>query len=404
MRPADNVEKLIKKLRYKANAGTHDRILGNVLQTIDRLEKQKSGVITPNIWRIIMKSRITKLAAAAVLAIAVLIIISQIGGTTPALADIVRPFLTAHTATFKVTIKGQGVPTQEFDGMFMEPCRMRHTQPGGGTVIVDLEQGKFITLLPQLKQAIVLELTNIPEDPGSLNFFQEIRMRILKAQPLDDESVEFLGEKEIDGQSAIGYHVQKPGLDATVWANSETKVPIRIEVFQDTVTVAMSNIVFDVELDESLFSLEIPQGYSVKTIRKNLSEPTEDDFIESFRIWAEHMDGKFPSRMHRSEINEFVKYQQEKMKKKGIEPSIEDITQMQQTIVDMTHGFPFVESLPAESNWHYAGKDVKFGDAESPIFWYRPEGSKTYRVIFGDLHEENIDSERLAELQRLFNE
>lgn len=343
-----------------------------------------------------MKSPITKLAAAAVIIIALLIGINQIG-STPTFAEVVQPFLTARTATFKVTIKGEGVPKQEFDGMFMEPGRMRHNQPGGGTVIVDLEQGKFVTLLPQLKQAVVLVMYNIPEEPGSLNFFQEIRMRILKAKPFDDESVEFLGEKEIDGITAIGYHVQKPGLDATVWADSETKMPIQIEIFQDPMTIAMSNIVFNVELDEKLFIPEVPEGegYEVKILRKDMSEPKEEDFIESFRIWAEHMDGNFPSKMHRSAVNEFMKHQQKKMKEKGTEPTIEDMTQLQQTIIDMTHGFPFVESLPAESDWKYVGKDVKFGDANSPIFWYRPKNSQTYRVIYGDLSVKDVASENL---------
>ncbi|UCG57642.1 MAG: hypothetical protein JSU70_22595 [Phycisphaerales bacterium] len=344
-----------------------------------------------------MKSRKTKLAAAAAVIAAVIVGIHHFGRSVEsvAIADIVQPLLTARTATFKITIGGQGVPSQEFDGMFMEPCRMRHAKPGGGTVIVDLEQGTFVTLLPQLKRAVVLELTNVPEDPGDLNFFQYIRMRMIEAQPLGDESVEFLGEQELDGQSAIGYRAQKPGLDATVWANSETKMPIRIEVFDEPMIITMSNIAFDMELDESLFSLDVPEGYTVETFHKDLSEPTEEDFVESFRIWSEHMDGKFPSRMHRGAVNEFFKYQQEKMKEKGIEPSVEDIMQMQQIAIDMTHGFPFVESLPSESDWHYAGKDVKFGDANIPIFWYRPEGSNTYRVIYGDLTVKDVPPDGL---------
>jgi len=395
MRPAEDIDKLIKKLRYKASVETHDRVLGNVMRALDESEKQKTGAAAPDIWRTIMKSPITKLAAAAIIIIAVSIGLNQIISSTPAFAEVIQPFLTARTATFKVTIEGKGFPGQEYDGMFMEPCRMRHTQPGGGIVIVDLEQGKFVTLIPQLKQAVVLEMINVPEEPGDLNFFQEIRMRILKAQPLDDESVEFLGEKKLDGQSAIGYRVQKPELDATVWANSESKMPIQIEIFEESMTVTMSNIVFDVELDETLFSLDIPKDYSVKTLRKDLSEPKEEDFIESFRIWAEHMDGKFPSKMHRSTVNEFIKYQQEKIKERGIEPSVEDIMQMQQTIVDMTHGFPFVEALTPGSDWHYAGADVRFGDAETAIFWYRPEGSITYRVIYGDLSVKDVSEENL---------
>jgi Ca2+-binding RTX toxin-like protein len=58
---------------------------------------------------------------------------------------------------------------------------------------------------------------------------------------------------------------------------------------------------------------------------------------------------------------------------------------MQQTILDMGRGITFVQQLPADSDWHYAGNDVTFGAAETPIFWYRPEGAETYRVIYGDM-------------------
>jgi len=397
MRPADNIHSQIKKLRLKASAHLDRRVYDAISTALAEPQMIESPHTQAKIWRTIMKSKITKLAAAAAIIVAIFVAVHQFGRSVEsvAFADVVEPFLTARTATFKITITGQGVPSQEFDGMFMEPCRMRHTQPGGGTVIVDLEKGKFVTLLPQLKQAIVLELTNVPEDPGSLNFFQEIRNRILKAQPLNDESVEFLGRQQVDGQSAIGYHVRKPGLDATVWANAETKMPVQIEVVDDPMIITMSNIAFDVQLDEKLFSLDIPEGYAVKTFRRDLSEPTEKDFIESLRIWAEHMDGKFPSKMDRSALNEFMEYQKEKAKQKGTEPSIDDIIALQQVIIDMTHGFPFAEALPADSDSHYAGKDVKFGDADTPIYWYRPKGSKTYRVIYGDLNVKDVTPENL---------
>jgi len=86
MRPAEDIDKLIKKLRYKAGAATHERVLDNVLRALDESEKQKSGVTAPNIWRTIMKSPITKLAAAVVIVIAVLIGINQFGGSIEAVA------------------------------------------------------------------------------------------------------------------------------------------------------------------------------------------------------------------------------------------------------------------------------------------------------------------------------
>ena len=200
MRPADKTRQFIKNASINSNPEINEAVLKELLNELDKSKSMPCAARQPNIWRTIMKSRITKLTAAGVIIIAILIGVHYLGGSieSVAIADIVQPFLTARTATFKITIGGQGVPSQEFDGMFMEPCRMRQSTPGGGTVIVDLEQGKIVTLIPQAKQAVVLEVTNAPEDPGDLNFFQYIRMRILNAHPLDDESVEFLGEQQID--------------------------------------------------------------------------------------------------------------------------------------------------------------------------------------------------------------
>jgi len=54
----------------------------------------------------------------------------------------------------------------------------------------------------------------------------------------------------------------------------------------------------------------------------------------------------------------------------------------------------FVMKLPAES-WRYAGENVKFGDAQTPVFWYQPAGSQMYRVIYGDLSVKDVAPEHL---------
>jgi len=58
-------------------------------------------------------------------------------------------------------------------------------------------------------------------------------------------------------------------------------------------------------------------------------------------------------------------------------------------------GFIFVQLLKAENDWHYVGKNVKLGDSESPVCWYRPDSSETYRVIFGDLSVKDVAPENL---------
>jgi len=81
MKPAERIEKLIKERRYKASAETYYKALGSFLQTVDEHIKQKSAQTRPEIWRKIVNSRITKLAAAAVIIIAGILVIYQTNGS-----------------------------------------------------------------------------------------------------------------------------------------------------------------------------------------------------------------------------------------------------------------------------------------------------------------------------------
>ena len=403
MRPADeNIEKLLNKMHFKASDQTHKKILHETLKAHDQTKIKESEQTQPILWRIIMKNKLTKLATAAVIIITVMKVLQHFGGpiagTSIAFADIVQPLLAAHTATFKATVKVESGPTQIFDGMYMEPIHMRQTTSDGTIVISDLEKGKIITLLPARNKAVVIELVNMPDDAdqSQFNMFAEIKRRIQEAKPNDDEAVEYLGQQRIEGKAAIGYHVKIPGADITVWANQETNMPIQFELSNGPVTYTMTDIVFNVELDESLFDLKIPEGYAVRTMQVDASNPTEKDLLEMFRIWTKYMDGNFPSTLDQSAVMEFVKYQQNKMKENGRQPSEETIMEMQKTIIKMSRGGTFAQELPSESDWHYAGKDARLGEDDVAIFWYRPQGSETYRVIYGDLTVKDVAPENLS--------
>ena len=69
MRPTDNIEKLIKKLRYNPTPKTSDKLHENLLSAFENHNKQYSAPAGANIWRIIMKNKITKLTVAAVIII-----------------------------------------------------------------------------------------------------------------------------------------------------------------------------------------------------------------------------------------------------------------------------------------------------------------------------------------------
>ena len=72
------------------------------------------------------------------------------------------------------------------------------------------------------------------------------------------------------------------------------------------------------------------------------------------------------------------------MAKQGITKDKPPTAEQMQQIVKVSRGFQFALSLPPETDAHYAGADAKLGDATRAVFWYLPEKSKKYRVIYAD--------------------
>ncbi len=395
MRPADNTENLIKKLRYKAGAEAHDRILDNVMRALDESEKQKTGATAPDIWRTIMKSPITKIAAAVVVIVSVIAVIHFLGVPTEgvAWADVVQPILTARTVIFNViTAEGENVPVTRIMNMGKQRVRGEVLSPDGKTVqvivITDFDALQMLQLVPSKKTAVLIDLKDLPEKPE--NVLEEMRNIITKLQNDPNVSVEPLGEKEIDDRIAKGFRARGPDGEMTVWADPQTALPIRMEQKWRQMQFVCTDFQFDIEMDESLFSMEIPDGYSeLPSGELPIASTTEQDLIETLRMWAEIiLDGTFPEdfngQVYVDDVNKnrkkFAELQQEQKVELGLK---------------FGRGFIFVQLLKDENDWHYVGKDVKLGDAESPVCWYRPEGSETYRVIYGDLHVDDASPENL---------
>jgi hypothetical protein len=59
----------------------------------------------------------------------------------------------------------------------------------------------------------------------------------------------------------------------------------------------------------------------------------------------------------------------------------------------------FVMLMKPENDWHYAGKGVKLGSANRLIFWWKPDGAKNYRVIYGDLKIRDVNPEELKKTE-----
>ncbi len=59
-------------------------------------------------------------------------------------------------------------------------------------------------------------------------------------------------------------------------------------------------------------------------------------------------------------------------------------------------GRTFILLALPEAKAHYVGKGVTLSDADREVFWYRPKGSQTYQVIYGDLSVREVAKEDLS--------
>jgi outer membrane lipoprotein-sorting protein len=349
------------------------------------------------IRRKIMKSPITKIGAAAVIIIAVLIglyfLSDSVGITSTAYAEIVERLHKARTLTYVVetTTPIEGMPSISMEVAFKEPGYMRMAAPGGFVSIVDSIQGKCITILPPRKQFIEMEMSNLQKDPAQQNIDVIERLR-----SLPERADEELGTKEIEGRVVQGYRVTEEGLINTIWIDIQTRNLVLVEMeFLNApgMSGTISDFQFDVELDDSLFSLTPPEGYTRMEIQVDTDEVSEQDMIEFLRLWTTWTkDGRFPPTLDPTEL---ANLSMEMVKKGEFKESQTTEEENFQNSLQMTQGLMFLLKLPADSNWRYDGEDVKYGQADKAIFWYRPEGSETYRVIYGDLSVKDVAAENL---------
>jgi outer membrane lipoprotein-sorting protein len=274
------MRKSFKELHVPTSAKLDEQINVEISMALVKAKNNKSADPLPNIWRIIMKIGMTKFAAAAVIIIAVLIGIyysgGSIDGTNVVFAEIVQPLLTAETGRFKMTIDVAGSdldwinygddPVQTIEVVFAGPGRTRWDMPTGEVLVANMQEGKVMILMPAKRQAAVMQVGPPGVIPVHNRFNKLLALRPLIEYALEteDDSVEFLSEREIEGATVIGYYMTGPEHhgDITIWADSETKLPIRIEQSMGTETAVISDIAYDVELDGLLFSVEPPEGYS----------------------------------------------------------------------------------------------------------------------------------------------
>jgi len=383
-------ERLVTNGKALAGSDLENGVMNRIIREQKiQLKAQGGPGEAPNIWRIIMKSTITKLAVAAAILIAVGIGFHFIGnplGATVTFAEVIEPILNARTVILDLII-GDEETGPVMHEIVVGP-RMRRTISNMENMIhiIDLESGNMLLLDTEEQTAVYVDIQGSVQE-RTRSYVEFLRKMIVKVQ----DNYEKLGEQEIDGQKAIGFVARGPNEEVKLWADPETALPIRIELRVGQLLAIMKNFKFDEPIEDSLMSMDVPAGYTLEQNELDLTGATEQDFVESLRVWAEVLlDGTFPEDIGTENAMKQVPLLGEKVAQ--LDLSDEEKTQLG---MSFGRGMLFLQIYETGGKWHYAGKGVKLGDAGKAIFWYQPEGSETYRVIYGDLHVEDVAPENL---------
>lgn len=384
--------------------------------------------------------RIAKFAVAATILVILggVVFWGVIGGgsTSLAFADVAKALENLRTATYDEIVEfvdpmNGTTKTTSAKTFFLAPSRQRcevsmSTGAAEGKsssiMIMDLQAMKSLSLVPEQKVAIEVDLSKIKAGIPP-NLFEMVRQLVREGRSGPGEKVEPLGQKEIDGREVVGFRTHNSNMyNMTLWADPQTARPVRVELnmpgYGNSHSV-LSNFCYDEELDPSLFNLEPPPGYTVQNT--DVAMPVENDLVNTLRFVAEHNDGLFPAEigmnnkesmraMQAAAQSESQKFLAEpetikllgdlkaqygtdqdgfmKAWMKAITPSNQKTTQKLMKILQQ--GTLFYGMLKSENDSHYVGGGVKLGTADRPIFWYKPTGAEKYRVIYADLSVKEV--------------
>jgi outer membrane lipoprotein-sorting protein len=300
----------------------------------------------------------------------------------------------AKSAKFTMEVSIEGQPKQKFQAYYLAPDRYRQELPGMVN-ISDFKAGKIVNISPDQKRVMVMNLNGAPQKKQTNNYFDKLRELLADSRGAKESQYERLGEQEIDGRKAVGFRFDSPSDTATLWGDPATGMPVRIETVWSGLArteVVMTDFQINVELKESLFDTTPPAGYQVTSMDVDASETREQDLVRSFEACSEISDGEFPETLDTAGVNKLVmKFTLEHLKTKQ-DVSEEVVQGLMKKSITIGRGIQFALSLPESADAHYAGKGVKRDTKDRPIFWYKPEKSEKYRVLYADLSLKDADT------------
>ena len=283
MKYPDSIENVIKNFcaskgsAAKTTTELDKRIIDASLLAQEKLKHTQSASIQPNIWRIIMKSKITKLTTAAAIVLGVVLSVTILNQTaTPVWAieqtiKAIEGFRAIYSCG--VTVDENGIELEvEFwarpnkDGTSSGDFRME--TKGGQVIVVNEQQNVTYKYDPSRKVVLVESGNRFYCRPWvNAEYFRKMKEGCVDWQ-------EEYRKDESTGRDCVFVTARNPENNQSYkfQFELETKLPVRGKVwhnsdFKGKPYVTANEIVYNPILPDGIFDFEIPEG--AKVIKKD---------------------------------------------------------------------------------------------------------------------------------------
>jgi len=427
----ENLEKILERIGAEDIPAEISQIARQTSNNFSKSLRKPRQSAKPSISERIMKSRTAKLAAAAVIIIAVLVGLPFLpkSTTSATLAGVLERVEQAQAFMYKMKMKVtgsmmSGAPAVNQDmqgtiiisndyGMKME---MDMTDPNTGTKTIQrmyfvLREKAMFTVMAEQKRYMRIEFT---DDLLERTKKQNNDPREMIKQIMNTEYVE-LGKSVIDGVDVEGFETTDPAflggsmtanVKVTLWVDSATWLPVLAEMDMTmgekmTIKGTIYGFEWDVPVVAEDFVPVIPEDFEpLTTDAIKVPEMTEEAAIEGLKTFAD-LTGRYPKKANMMDlIQEITSVMTDKMTndKDQDMTQTERVTEMMKTISPVQSIAMFHMTLVQDKKEPaYYGESVGPGDDAVLMRWKTAENE--YRVIFGDLSAATVTGETLTELE-----
>ena len=424
------IQDFVKDIPFDAPNPKHrDELKKQLLNTFPRHRLQPT-VQPAGIWRTIMKSRMTKPAAAAVIILAAFLALNLFDNTSIVWADVVKRLEEIKSGTYTITTDITGMPgtPEDYVTHIIQDVTLSYEQnavridasvqvPNGTkkSRIYLLFEDRALTSL-MLDQKKYIEVTIGEEQMNKMSEENGDPATILKAM-LERDYIE-LGRQIIDGVPSWGIEVSDPKLgtkmgsfisgdlfdETTVqlWVDEKNEFPIRLIATgsskdgKTSMKTIYDNFQWNTEIDPALLKPEIPDDFELLVQGQWETGQEAEEIIDVLRLFVELGDGTYPASLKTMTVAQAIVPLLKKKYPPGSPKPDQEILNRYMKVDRIGLTYTTLEKDGKEPA--YYGDRVSAQTPEAVLFRWKIDDD-TYRVVFGDLSTKDVTPTELAELE-----